>query len=222
MLPRSIRSRLLGLVLATVVPFTALIGGGLWSQWQSDQAAATDRALAEAQLLAAQVDDHIGNLESLLAGLAHAISPNGADTAANDALLRRVKSHLPDYVGNILVFSPDGADIGTSWDGEGERPSGADRSYLRQVLNDRRLSIGDVVRARPSESWVVTIACPIEDPTGRLRAVIAVNILLEHFQDALTVQGFPAGSVVSVVNDKGIVVAQSANGPDLIGRDGSK
>src|SRR3982074_2375172 len=62
MLLRSIRSRLLGLVLATVVPFTALIGGGFWSQWRNDRAAAIDRALAEARLLAAQVDDHIGNL----------------------------------------------------------------------------------------------------------------------------------------------------------------
>jgi hypothetical protein len=30
MLPRSIRSRLLALVVATVIPFTVLIGAGLW------------------------------------------------------------------------------------------------------------------------------------------------------------------------------------------------
>jgi hypothetical protein len=30
----SIRSRLLGLVFAAAVPFVALIGFGLWSQWQ--------------------------------------------------------------------------------------------------------------------------------------------------------------------------------------------
>src|SRR5262249_42048909 len=66
MLLRSIRSQLLGLVVATVVPFTALIGAGLWSQWRSDQAAAIQRASDEARLLAAQVDDHIGNLANLL------------------------------------------------------------------------------------------------------------------------------------------------------------
>src|SRR5262245_21594655 len=62
MLLRSIRSQLLGLVVATVVPFTALIGTGLWSQWRTDQAAAIQRARDEAQLIVAQVDDHIGNL----------------------------------------------------------------------------------------------------------------------------------------------------------------
>ena len=50
MLLRSIRSQLLGLVVATVVPFTALIGTGLWSQWRTDQAAAIQRARDEAQL----------------------------------------------------------------------------------------------------------------------------------------------------------------------------
>ncbi|MEA2948508.1 MAG: hypothetical protein QOI40_3838, partial [Alphaproteobacteria bacterium] len=91
MLLRSIRSQLLGLVLATVVPFTALIGAGLWNEWQSDQAAAIARATNEARLLAAQVDDYIGNLDNLLTGLSRAVSANPADTRQNDALLRGVR-----------------------------------------------------------------------------------------------------------------------------------
>ena len=83
---------MLGLVVATVVPFTALIGAGLWNQWRSDQAAAIQRALDEARLLAAQVDDHIGNLENLMTGVSRAVSWNPADTAANDAVLRQVSS----------------------------------------------------------------------------------------------------------------------------------
>jgi hypothetical protein len=71
---RSIRSRLLAPVVATVVPFTALIGCGFWSQWQSDQAAAIQQAVNEARVLAGQVDDHIGNLENLLVGLNEALS----------------------------------------------------------------------------------------------------------------------------------------------------
>src|SRR5262245_15687462 len=112
MLLRGIRSRLLALVLATVVPFTALIGGGLWMQWHSDRAAAAERAVNEARLLAAQVDDHLGNLESLLAGLSRAVSVNPADTAANDATLRQLKRELPPLISNIFVFAADGTNIG--------------------------------------------------------------------------------------------------------------
>jgi len=111
MLMHGIRSRLLGLVLATVVPFIALIWLGLWSQWRDDQAAAIQRAINEARLLAAQVDDHIGNLEHLLAGLSRAVSTIPADTSAIDALLRQVKTELPDFIGNIAFFSLDGTNI---------------------------------------------------------------------------------------------------------------
>src|SRR5882724_7975640 len=95
---RSIRSRLLALVVATVVPFTALLGAGLWSQWQSDQASAIAQAINEARMLAAQIDDHIGNLENLLTGLSEAVSSNPMDAEANDTLLRRVRSQLPGFV----------------------------------------------------------------------------------------------------------------------------
>jgi hypothetical protein len=53
----------------------------------------------------------------------------------------------------------------------------------------------------------------------RLRAVIAVGTKLDRFQDALRMQSAPGGSVVRVINQDGVVVAQSDNGPYWIGRD---
>src|SRR5207247_674200 len=94
MLLRTIRSRLLGLVLATVIPLVAVILGGLGSQLRDDQDEAMERVLNEARLLAAQVDDHIVNLENLLLGVSQAVSTRLADANANDTLLRQVKQEL--------------------------------------------------------------------------------------------------------------------------------
>ena len=163
MLLSSIRTRLLGLVVATVVPFTALIGVGLWNQWRIDQASAIERALKEARLLAAQVDDHIGNLDNLLMGLSRAVSTNPADVLGNDALLRKVKAELPSFVSNLLVFAPDGSNIGTSADPSHGRPYAAPRAYFQQVLAGKRLAIGDVVRTQYNDQWVVTFARPVSD-----------------------------------------------------------
>src|ERR1700730_16042897 len=88
---RGIRTRLLGLVIATVVPFTALIGGGLWNQWRGDQAQAFRSALIEARLLAARVDDQVTELNDLLVGLSQAVSTNPDDIQANDAIFRHAK-----------------------------------------------------------------------------------------------------------------------------------
>src|SRR5258708_25502229 len=105
----SIRSRLLGLVLATIVPLTALIACGLWSQWHADEDLANERAVVEARLLAAQVDDHLGNLESLLAGLRRAVSTNPAEVFANDALLWRATDECETRISGLtrhLSFLP--------------------------------------------------------------------------------------------------------------------
>src|SRR5688572_30391255 len=135
MLPRSIRSRLILLVVASVIPFTALIGVGLWNQWRTDQKTAVEVAVAEARLIASQVDDHLGNLKNLLSGLSVAVSFDPQDTEANDRLLRRVKAELPPYIANIMLFSLDGTNIGTS--SEAGRFFAGDRDYLKQVINGR-------------------------------------------------------------------------------------
>jgi diguanylate cyclase (GGDEF)-like protein/PAS domain S-box-containing protein len=217
MLLGSIRGRLLALVLAAVIPFLALVGAGLRSEWQENQEAAEQRALNDARVLAAQVDDHIGNLEHLLAGLSRAVSSDPADVSANDALLRQVKSELPDFINGLALFSLAGDNIGSTWEGNA-RANTSDRLYFRQVLAGQRLSIGDVHVGRVSRQWVVNIARRVEDRTGQIRAVLVAGTRLEHFQDALRVGGLPPGSVVRIVNEDGIVVAQSLNGPNWIGR----
>jgi diguanylate cyclase (GGDEF)-like protein/PAS domain S-box-containing protein len=216
MLLRSIRSQLLGLVVATVVPFTALIGIGLSSQWRSDRAAAIERARNEARLLAAEVDDYIGNLDNLLTGLSVAVSPNPADAKHNNALLEQVRRELPPIISNILLFSLDGAIIGTSL--EGFNINVADRKYFQQVLAGQRVAI-EVIRARTTGRMVVTVARPVEDRAGRLQAVIGVGLQLENLQDALRVQVLPAGSVMSIVDDKGVVIVRNTDGPHWLGRD---
>jgi predicted membrane-bound mannosyltransferase len=74
MLPSGIRARLLWLVAAAIIPFLVLSGIGMGTEWRREHDAAIRRALDEARLIAAQVDDHIGNLDNLLLGLSRAVS----------------------------------------------------------------------------------------------------------------------------------------------------
>jgi diguanylate cyclase (GGDEF)-like protein/PAS domain S-box-containing protein len=217
MLLRSIRSRLIGLVVASVVPFTALIGVGLWNQWRTGHTTALERAVNEARLIASQVDDHVGNLKNLLAGLSVAVSFDPKDTDANDRVLRQVKSELPPYISNLFLFAPDGTNIGTS--SEDARFYAGDRDYLREVVAGHDYAISAPIRARSYDVWVVAVARPIRDAEGRLRAVLAVGTWLERFQDALNTARIPPGSVVRIVDDNLTVVAHSIDGPNWIGRD---
>jgi diguanylate cyclase (GGDEF)-like protein/PAS domain S-box-containing protein len=219
---RSIRSRLLALVVATVVPFSILIGAGLWSQWRSDQAAAIQQTIDEARLLAAQVDDHIGNLENLLIGLSRAVSTNPSDVAANDVLLRQVKDEQPDFVGQIELLALDGADIGSTFPPGPVRRNGSYQRYFKEILAGKRLSIGNVIRSHRSQRWIVTMARPVEDRAGRLGGVLVVGTWLEEFQNALRTRELPPRSVVTIINEDGVIIARTIDAAKWIGRDVSQ
>jgi diguanylate cyclase (GGDEF)-like protein/PAS domain S-box-containing protein len=208
---------MLGLVIATSVPFTALIGVGLWNQWRSDQAKALERALAEARIIAAQVDDHIGNMDNLMTGLSRTISWDPADATANDAVLRKVKTELPPFVTNIAVFLSDGTNIGTS--SRAGRIFVGDRNLFQQVLAGQQLLIGELLQTRRSGQWVVMLVRPLKDDTGRLRAVLAVGTLLKRFHETLGTVRLPPDSVVQILDARGTVIARSVDSANWIGRD---
>ncbi len=208
MMFQSIRLRLLGLVLAAVTPFAMLIGGGIWDQWRIEQAQALQFALSEARSVAAQVDDHIGSLESLLAGLTQAISLDPADTEANDAVLKRVMAEQPDYIGNITLIGIDGYSLGAA---SGVRYYAGDRLFFRKVMAGERLAIGEPVQGRATPGWIVTVARPVEDAQGNLKAVLSVATKLEKLQDALTPRTLPIGSVVRLINESSIVISEGWN-----------
>src|SRR5215475_13913282 len=175
---RGIQSRLLGVVLATLFPFTVLIGIGLWKQWRDDRAAAIQLALDEARLLAAQVDDIVGDLDHLMVGLSQAVSWNPADTLHNDALLRRAKGELSRLIADIFVFDRDGNNIGFSSDPESARQSAAGRPYFERIIAGRKLAFGDAMIGRVNGRWVLPVSRAIYDGTGELRAVLTTGALL--------------------------------------------
>jgi hypothetical protein len=123
----SIRPQLLGLVAAAAVPFLILISVGLWNQSRTQQVQALQRAHAEARVIAARVDDHLGNLENLMAGLALAVSTKPSDVEANDALLGRLRPDLPRYIATVFLAALDGENIGNV---SGRRYNIRDRDYF--------------------------------------------------------------------------------------------
>ncbi len=187
----------------------------LWSQWQSDRVAATERAAHEARILASEVDDHISALQNLLSGLVKAVSYDPADRSANDALLRKVQEELSGFDSHLLLFDVDGNNIGTSSSSDHPPPNARDRTYFREALADHVPAVGDPILVR-SGHWVINVARPVKDETGKIRAVLTVGPVLDHFQDTLRLHGLPPGTAISIISSRGFVIA--ANGGDWIGR----
>jgi diguanylate cyclase (GGDEF)-like protein/PAS domain S-box-containing protein len=201
--------------LAAVIPLAIAMTAALWSQWQSDRAAAAERAAHEARILASEVDDHISALENLLSVLVKAVSFEPADRDANDALLLKVKADLSYFDSHIFLFDIDGNNIGTSARTSYPPPNAHDRTYFREAIADHAPAIGDPILVR-SGRWIVNIARPVKDESGQIRAVLTVGPVLDHFQDTLRLHGLPPNTAISIINTKGVVIA--ANASDWIGR----
>ncbi|HEY2226570.1 MAG TPA: hypothetical protein VGI22_02305, partial [Xanthobacteraceae bacterium] len=48
---------------------------------------------------------------------------------------------------------------------------------------------------------------------------MGAGTVLEHFQDVLQIKDLPASTIVSIVNQKGIVIGRSEDSADWVGRD---
>jgi len=191
----------------------------LWMQWRSDRTAAAEHAVNEARLLAAQIDDHMNAIENLLSVLAQAVSFDPADRSANDALLRKVRSELPNGNSHIFVFDLDGNTIGTSQDPGYPPPNARDRTYFHEAMADHNPAVGVPITVR-SGHRIINVARPIKDETGRIRAVLTVGPVLDRFEDTLKLHALPPGSAISILNMQGIVIASDAD--QRIGRQGGR
>jgi diguanylate cyclase (GGDEF)-like protein/PAS domain S-box-containing protein len=204
-------------VAAATVPFLVLIGVALWTiQYRIAQAEALDRAYSEARVLAAQIDDHLGNVENLGLGLSRVVGVEPADTAANDALLSGLRAELPGFISDVAVIGPDGENIGSA---SGARYNIGDRDYFQRALAGQPIAVGDPVQNRRNEEWVLPIARPVRNAAGEIQAALLIGTLIPKFQDAVRVRDLPAGSLVRIVNDKGIVIASFPENAGVIGRD---
>lgn len=212
-----IRSRLLGLALAAALPLAVVTMGALWLQWQSDRAAVAEQAVNEARLLAAQVDDHLSDIESLLSVLGQAVSWNAADRDANDALLRKVKGELSNLDSHIFVFDVDGSNIGTSADPDSPRPNASNRAYFREAMAGHRPAVGEPILVR-SGRWILNVSHPVRDAAGEIRAVVTVGPVLDQFEDALRLRGLPSRSVVTITNAQSVLLFGNSFAKKWIGR----
>jgi hypothetical protein len=110
----TIRSRLLLLAAAMLVPYALLAAFGTFREWNE----ATERALAaqaaEAERVAAQFESHVTRIRELLAAIESTVSDDLEDEARNDEQLSRLWDHVSATVATLSVVAPDGRMIASA------------------------------------------------------------------------------------------------------------
>ncbi|HEU0201308.1 MAG TPA: PAS domain S-box protein [Burkholderiaceae bacterium] len=218
---RSIRGKLVLLLLVTIAPVLAYVAYSLQQRLAHDRAQALERALAGARTVAALIDEHFSSTDVLLRSVAALIGDDLAAVDANDAALRALHATLPDYVNSLSVLTLDGRMLNstTSPRAQRERLNFADRDYFRAALAGHDLAVGAPIVSRTSGQWIVVAARPLVGRDGTTRGVVSVSTRLARFQNLLQPLGLPPGSLMTVLDERGTVIARSLEPQQWVGKD---
>ena len=217
----SIRTRLMLLSVAVILPLLGFIGYTLQDIRARDHREALERTLSATRIVAARADEHIAHIESLLVAIRAIVEPNLAAVDDNDRRLRTLQQGFPPHVGNIAVIDVQGRVINSSLLDRIERRkyNFADRAHFQRVVATPGLSFSDPLISRMIGEWCVIAYLPIHDKAGKVLALASVSTRLKAFEQILAPDGMPPGTVATLLNADHKVVARTLDMDHWVGRD---
>jgi diguanylate cyclase len=217
-LPRtfSLQTRALLLLAVSLLPFV----GYVFYQSNEERHEARELAAASAYAMALQVTNEksraIEATRSMMAGLlkgARAGSLLGP--SCGRILARAVKSDalfagasVADANGNLRCSTTSGL----------ETVNIADRPYFRQVMNGEDFLLAGPVQSRTTGRQVLIAAAPIAGADGEAQGALVLTIDLGAIARALANQKLPEGTLVTLVNPQGTIMARHPDPEGYVGR----
>lgn len=198
----------MALVLVVALPFACYVVVEAISAANAVKREVRLRNEAFASVIAARLDDHVSDINQLLATLSHVVSVDEDAIPGNQRLLRDVRGDAPAFVRNLVVFDLAGNCIGST-DPAIRAINVRDRGFFQDSLRKRQLVVEAPIAARVTGETVAVLAWPIERQ-GKLVGIVTASVAISHLDQLLDVRGMlPPDAVVLVVARNGIVLKRT-------------
>jgi signal transduction histidine kinase/FixJ family two-component response regulator len=200
-----LRARLLFLVTLAVVPSLGLI---LYTAWEARQLAAADLQQHLLRLVRVVSTDHQSLVEGtrhLLIGLAQLREIRDREPACTP-IVAELQRQDPTYA-NLGAVAPDGTLFCSAVPAPG-RINVKDRLYFLRAVETRGFVAGEYQVGRATGKPTINFAYPVYDQRNQLHAVLFAAVDLAWL-DLLSARAtWPAGAVVSVLDQNGTILAR--------------
>ena len=211
-----VRARVMLLVALAVAPWLAITIYHTIEERGVAVKAAQDNALRLARLISFDQRGTISHSRSLLQTLS--TLPEIRNGALADC--RLLLAHMLDgtqYYANIGVVDANGKLL---CDALGTRKSidYSDRTWFRDALKTRRFVIGSLAISRTTGKPVIVTAQSVADAQGTVQRVVFTAIDIGWLEHLLQQVSLPAGTAVSVMDARGVIVAQHPDERKFVGR----
>ena len=206
------------LTLLTAIGLLPLAALGAWSvhlaaeYHQSEQ----ERALLDqARALSSAVDAELDGTVATLASMARTPALDEGDVRAFYPIAREQGLAQPEWLGVILADADGRMLFRTTAPFDAPPQPIADPSSLRQALQLRRPIIGHVARGKGGRP-AVPVRYPVSDAAGRPYVLTAV-VQPDRIVRVIARQQVPTGSMITVLDSDGAIVARSNGDRDQVG-----
>lgn len=203
----TLRVRLLLLVLLATLPALAVIIDTAIEQRQHLKADAGQSVLKFARFAVNSHGSRVAETQRLLNLMAGMPQVRELKTQDCNTLLGELLFGNLSYA-NLGVIRPNG-DVACS----GVRPVApinlADRAYFQAVMQSKRLSVGDYQVGRFVKKPVLVIAQPLLNAEQQVQSVVYAALNLDWLKQFLPLSGLPPGSVVTVIDRHGVILARA-------------
>jgi signal transduction histidine kinase len=210
-----LQTRLVLVVLCAVIPALTLALYSDFEERHLRRAQVQEESLRLARLLSADHERLIEAAHQLLTALARLPAVRGGDRAACAALFADLLGQYPSYA-NLGVVAPDGRIVCSGLPGSAQYVG--DRAYFQGALETRSFAIGDYQIGRITGKATINFGYPVLDETGRVRAVVFSALDLAWLGRLAAQAELPPGSILTVIDRNGTVLARFPDDPHWLGR----
>ena len=216
----NIRWRFRALVIAFGLPFFGYVVWNASQQATIAKAHVREQTLSLANLFSSRLDDHVEQMDRILATAAHSIGPDINDNGSVSTLLQNMRGNVPTSVVNIAVWSLSGRMIASLDPSPAMRNINiVDRRYFMDVITRPGLAIEVPIVSRNTGEYIAQFARPVFNDSGRMVAVVTMASRLKDMIGQLDPNHrLGPDTLVSVVDRNGIIVARSIDPAMWIGK----
>ncbi len=213
---RSLRLRLIQLVLLALLPALGLIIYGAREQRQNATSNAETEALRLARILAASHQGLIDSTGHLLAALARIPEIRNGERAGCIALLAGLMREYPLY--SNLAFADIKGEVFCQGLLATKSTNIFDRAYFQRAIKEQNLSLGDYQIGRATGKATLNLGYPILDRGGTATGVVFAAIDLAWFNQIVAAAELPKNSTLTLYDRHGTVLARYPESEQWIGK----
>jgi PAS domain S-box-containing protein len=194
----------------SLLPFAALAAYGVYEEARHARNLSQQSALQIARVTANSLSQFLADSERSLTRIARDPDILSFESDRCLAFLTHARTALAQFV-NLWVSDTGGRLTCTATPTAADNPSPTvtDRPYFQAIMGGATFVVGAPQLGRITGKTVSVVVVPILSASGDVRGLVGAAIDLQRFQELLRSPGGEPGSVVTLANGEGTIVARS-------------